>query len=196
MTEIFEIAYDALSTLRAEVAILVCWGAFVLIFVAALVLVLASPAAKRASKRPFFALLNAFSAVTLAFALTRYAPSFSLLIASAFWCVGYLMYGLLVLLSRPRKKKAVKFAAEVAPPADCFTAEVRPAKPSVRTEHALSVTEKLLSKGLGKGDRQEAERIKTALSFLKAKGELSPEDNERLNDNFNSLLKLMAKYGL
>ena len=31
---------------------------------------------------------------------------------------------------------------------------------------------------------------------MKMKGDLTPADNERLNDNFNALLKLMAKYGL
>ena len=66
----------------------------------------------------------------------------------------------------------------------------------MRTEHALSVTEKLLAKDLGRGDRQETERIKASLGFMQAKGDLSPEDNERLNDNFNTLLKLMAKYNV
>ena len=196
MAEFFQSAYNAVSSLQAEAAILACWGAFALLSAATIVLALASPAFRRSGKRPFCALVNAFAVVTLAFALMKYPVSFSLLLAAAFWCVGYLLYGLTVLLSRPKRGKAARVAAQPSPPADCFTPEARPAKPSVRTEHALSVTEKLLSKGLGKGDRQETERIKSALTFLKAKGELSPEDNERLNESFNSLLKLMAKYGL
>ncbi len=195
MTEFFQTVYKTVSSLRAEAAILACWGAFALLAVAAVVLALANDSFRRAGKRPFFALVNAFSAVTLSFALMEYPASFSLLLAAAFWCAGYLLYGLLVLLSRPRRAKP-RVAAQPAPPADCFVREACPAKPNVRTEHALSVTEKLLAKGLGKGDRQEAERIKSALTSLKAKPELSSADNERLNESFNSLLKLMAKYGL
>ena len=160
MAEFFQSAYNAVSSLQAEAAILACWGAFALLSAATIVLALASPAFRRSGKRPFCALVNAFA------------------------------------VSRPKRGKAARVAAQPSPPADCFTPEARPAKPSVRTEHALSVTEKLLSKGLGKGDRQETERIKSVLTFLKAKGELSPEDNERLSESFNSLLKLMAKYGL
>ena len=41
---------------------------------------------------------------------------------------------------------------------------------------------------------QEAERIKSTLAFLKAKPDLTPADNDLLNEKFNTLLKLMAKY--
>ena len=58
------------------------------------------------------------------------------------------------------------------------------------------LAQKLLEKELGRGDRQEAEKILSSLRFMQAKGELTPEDNESLNENFNALLKLMAKYSV
>ena len=66
----------------------------------------------------------------------------------------------------------------------------------VRLDHALSIADKLLLKTLGRGDRQELEKIKTSLTVLKVKGELTPQDGEALNEMFNALLKLMAKYDL
>ena len=74
--------------------------------------------------------------------------------------------------------------------------DVRPAQSAVRLEHALSIADKLLLKNLGRGDRQELEKMKTALTVLKVKGVLSPEEGEALNEMFNALLKLMAKYDL
>ena len=68
------------------------------------------------------------------------------------------------------------------------------AKNNVRLEHAISVTDRLLQKNLGKGDRQELEKLKNTLAVLQMKGALSPAESEILNENFNALLKLMAKY--
>ena len=138
--------------------------------------------------------VNLFAAATFAFAVSRQSLSFSVLLSAVFWCVAYLSYGLVVLLSKrkPRLKEGTVLQPE--PPADIFTPSVRPARSNVRTEHAISVTEKLLQADLSKGDRQEAERIKSTLAFLKAKPDLTPADNDLLNEKFNTLLKLMAKY--
>ena len=77
------------------------------------------------------------------------------------------------------------------------TEQTPPAATSVvRLEHALSIADKLLLKNLGRGDRQELEKIKTALTVLKVKGILSAQEGEALNEMFNALLKLMAKYDL
>ncbi len=78
-------------------------------------------------------------------------------------------------------------AAEVRAPA---------AKNNVRLEHAVAVTDKLLSKNLSKSDRQELEKLKNTLAVLQIKGTLTPTEAEILNDNFNALLKLMAKYNV
>jgi len=70
------------------------------------------------------------------------------------------------------------------------------AKTNVRLEHAVSVTEKLLGKNLGKTDRMELEKLKNTLSVLQLKGTLTPAESDMLNENFNMLLKLMAKYNV
>ena len=60
----------------------------------------------------------------------------------------------------------------------------------------MGVTDKLLSKNLSKSDRQELEKLKNTLAVLQIKGTLTPTEAEILNDNFNALLKLMAKYNV
>ena len=75
-------------------------------------------------------------------------------------------------------------------------AQVPAAKNGVRLEHAVAVTDKLLTKNLAKTDRQELEKLKNTLAVLKIKGSLNPVEADILNDNFNALLKLMAKYNV
>ena len=60
----------------------------------------------------------------------------------------------------------------------------------------MAVTDKLLTKNLSKSDRQELEKLKNTLAVLQIKGTLTPTEAEILNDNFNALLKLMAKYNV
>ena len=196
LTNFFDDVCAAAESLSLDVLIGACWGAFALLFMVTFILCLSCAGVRRAEKRPFFAAVNVFAVVTLAFALTEKSVEYSALLAAVFWCVGYLLYGLIVPVSKKSVRAARIPALQGVPPAGVFTPSVRPAKPNVPTEHAVSVTEKLLKADLGKGDRQEAERIKSALSFLKAKGELTPADNELLNEKFNALLKLMAKYDI
>ena len=196
LTDFFNNVYSLAASLTLEVSLYICWGAFAFVFLCTLLLTIFNSGVRAADKRPYFALVNAFAAVTFALALIKSELSFSVLLAATFWCFGYLTYGLIALISRRKRREERYVLPEVPPPAERFTPSYRPAKPNVRTEHALSVTEKLLAKDLGRGDRQETERIKASLGFMQAKGDLSPEDNERLNDNFNTLLKLMAKYNV
>ena len=74
--------------------------------------------------------------------------------------------------------------------------DVPAAKSTVRLDHAVTVTDNLLRKNLGKGDRQELEKLKNTLVVLQMKGTLTPAESDILNDNFNALLKLMAKYNI
>ena len=60
----------------------------------------------------------------------------------------------------------------------------------------MTVTDKLLTKNLSKPDRQDLEKLKNTLAVLQIKGSLTPIEAEILNDNFNALLKLMAKYNV
>ena len=92
---------------------------------------------------------------------------------------------------------AVSVPVQAQPPLPkAVKQEIPAAKNNVRLEHAASVTEKLLSKNLGKSDRQELEKLKNTLAVLRIKGTLSPAESEILNENFNTLLKLMAKYNV
>ncbi len=200
ITQFLDALCEAVASLSTNTLLLIVWGAFAFIFLLALVLCFLTRGVRRADKRPFLALTNAFAAVTLAVLLTRKELSYSVLASALFWCVGYLLYGALVLASR-RMERAERVRAHLPlpsapPPVQSFPPAVSPSRANVRAEHAISVTEKLLAKNLGRGDRQEVERIKAALYVMQLKGSLSPEENERLNDNFNTLLKLMAKYGV
>ena len=177
------------------------------IFALTVILCALSRKIRYADKRAFLHLLNAFSAVTLALLCTHYSAAQSIAFAAIFWCVGYLLYGLLCVLSRPRAEREESAAKPVPAlaPARAFAGSPAHAVPptsvpavhsAVRLDHALSVADKLLLKALGRGDRQELEKIKTTLTVLKVKGELTVHDGEILNDTFNALLKLMAKYNV
>ena len=117
-----------------------------------------------------------------------------------FWVAGYLFYGVLCFCSEIKKKKKVEVQPAL-PVQPVFTQPARPAKSNlpaansnVRLDHAVTVTDSLLSKNLSKSDRQELEKLKNTLAVLQIKGTLTPAEAEILNDNFNALLKLMAKY--
>lgn len=204
ITQVLEKVYTAVTEMPLGLSLYIVWGAYAAICISATALALFNKAFKKANKSPFLYFTNAFAAVTLGLLLTEKPLSFSVLCAVVFWCFGYLIYGLLLLLSRRKNKgnkKAVTTISYAKPHTMPQITEIplraQPAvKGNVRLEHASSVTEKLLLKELGRGDRQEVERIKTSLALLKTKQNLTPEDNERLNENFNTLLKLMAKYNV
>lgn len=181
---------------------MIIWGSFAGIFVLTFILCLALPGIRSASKRPFLSLANAYSAVTLAAFLTAVELPQAILAAAIFWCAGYVLYGLLCAVTKPAivRQSTVSQVAltslPVPPPQKSNNAPVPPVKNSVRLEHAMSVTDKLLGKNIGRGDRQELEKLKNTLTVLQMKGTLSPTESDILNDNFNALLKLMAKYNV
>lgn len=196
------------------------WGSFAAIFVLAVTLCLALPNVRSASKRPFLCLVYCYTAVTFAVFLTANPLEQSAFVASIFWVVGYLCYGLLCVLSCEKTVKqavpaqvAVAAAPVIAPPAQHKPLQPAPqplksaakqqpssvnavARNNVRLDHAIAVTARLLEKNLGKTDRQELEKLKNTLEVLKVKGTLTPAEGEILNENFNTLLKLMAKYNV
>ena len=202
ISKFFDFVINAISRVPFDTLLLIDLCSFCGVFVLTLILCLASRKLRHADKRPFFHFVNAFSAVTLALFATRYNASISIAATALFWCVGYLLYALLCAITR-RPKIAVERAsapvpviqpAPIAGSVSTVPSSAPPAQNVVRLDHALSIADKLLLKTLGRGDRQELEKIKTALTVLKVKGELSPQDGEALNDMFNALLKLMAKY--
>ena len=179
---------------------LIVWGSYVAIFVIALLATLLSPRAKSAEKKPFLALTNAYAGVNLAVFLLKCSLAQSIIVAVAFWVIGYILYGILCFCSVKRKKKKEVEAKAAIPVQATYTAPARPvntppaAKSNVKLEHAVSVTDNLLTKNLAKSDRQELEKLKNTLAVLQIKGSLTPAESDILNDNFNVLLKLMAKY--
>lgn len=187
-----------------------CWftfSAFFGIYAAALALTLAARRFRTLCKRPFLCFVNAYTAVVFALFLTRCELAPSLFAAALFWLAGYLLYGTLCLASArrapARPSQGVRLLAEPsAPPprrppsAGVARADLPAARSSVRLEHALSVTRKLLEKSPGRSDRQELERMESTLSLLQTKGTLSAEESDILNEYFNALLKLMAKYNV
>ncbi|MGN0813644.1 MAG: hypothetical protein ACI4MH_00240 [Candidatus Coproplasma sp.] len=202
ITQFFNEAYSYLASISYDILLILPLAAFGGIFVLSLFACLVSDRVRSADKKPFFCLLNVFTAVIFAVFLMGFEVAQSALFTSIFWCAGYLLYGLLCALTKSEKQPERRVANAVSSlPVSSSAAngtypDMPAAKSSVRLEHALSMADKLLLKNLGKGDRQELERMKTTLTVMQIKGSLSPQEGEILNDNFNALLKLMAKYNI
>ncbi len=201
-SQLIDKMFSTISSVPFDTLIWIIWGSFAGIFLLVLILSLALPKMRSASKRPFLCLVNAYSAVTLAAFLTDSELPQSVLAAALFWCAGYVLYGLLCAVTRPvivRQSTVSQVALSALPvqtPQKSSNLPVPAVKNSIRLEHAMSVTDKLLMKNIGKGDRQELEKLKNTLTVLQMKGTLSPTESDILNDNFNALLKLMAKYNI
>ncbi len=195
----------------------IIWGTFIAVFVLSVTLTLCIPTVRAASKRPFLCLLYAYTALTFALFLTVNAIEDAAFTACVFWIAGYLCYGFLCAISnkKPASAYPVPVAVCSAPAQNTAFRPLPPPAPrpqskpvertpsgtympknNVRLEHAIAVTNKLLEKNLGKTDRQELEKLKNTLEVLKIKGSLTPAEGEILNENFNTLLKLMAKYNI
>lgn len=191
------------------------WGSFIAIFILVVTLCLCLPNVRLTSKKPYLCLVYAYTAVTFALFLTASTIEEAAFIACLFWLAGYLSYGILCALTRKKKKEPHTLPAQVAAcaapvlPAQTIQSKQVPSAPpkavkpaesfarnNVRLDHAIAVTNKLLQKNLGKTDRQELEKLKNTLEVMKVKGTLSPAEGEILNENFNTLLKLMAKYNV
>lgn len=203
--------YKYFENLPFDTLVYTVAGAYAAVFVLALVLCLVSKNVKKASKRPFLCFTNAFTALICATFLLKCELGASLIVACVFWVVGYLLYGLLCLLSGTKERvvnnavNSVSNLAVAEPPARQTVVQRQESLPnssqsvpknSVRLEHAAAVTDKLLSKNLSKTDRQELEKLKNTLAVLQIKGTLTAGEAEILNENFNALLKLMAKYNV
>ena len=208
---------DNLAALAAQIPFetvkWLIWGSFIAIFVLSLTLTVFLPHVRAASKRPYLCLLYAYTALDFALFLTAYRIEDAAFCACIFWIAGYLGYGVLCALNKRRANSAPAQVAACAAPSIAApqptgtSASSGPknlktvspntvARNNVRLEHAIAVTSRLLDKNLGKSDRQELEKLKNTLEVLKVKGSLTPAEGEILNENFNTLLKLMAKYNV
>jgi hypothetical protein len=201
MFEIVENLYSKISTLPTKTLLTVIWSGFALIFFISVILSIKVSAVKNADKRPYLCLVNCFCALTFSACNITFDVGLSCFYTVAFWVVGYLSYGVLCLIKDRGGKsdiisgQSLNFIEE-RPSAKFVNSNTQPLKGNVRLEHALSVIENLLMRQLGKTDRLEVEKIKSTLSVLRLKGELTPAEGEFLNDSFNALLKLMAKYNV
>lgn len=209
---LFQNITNAAAKISFDSLLLFIWGSFIAIFVLTLTLCLSLPSVRLSSKKPYLCLVYAYTAVTLALFLTEFAVEEAAFAACIFWIVGYLSYGLLCALPRKKKQKTCPAPAQVAactvpalpmqtvqaphPPKAPQSANGSFARNNVRLDHAIAVTNRLLQKNLGKTDRQELEKLKSTFEVLKEKGDLTPAEGEILNENFNTLLKLMAKYNI
>ena len=188
---------------RADFALLLLIdiGAFAFISVMSIAVCVFSQRVRGINKRPFIYLVDLFTAITLIVFLIRYTLPQAVAVAALFRCIGLIAYGILRLF-KPKEQVVYEVSggsvqSTVRPPmAQRPPASLPAVQSNVRLDHALSIADKLLVKNLGRGDRQELEKIKTALTILKVKGTLTPKEGENLNETFNTLLKLMAKYDL
>lgn len=206
ITDFFDQLLSQLGGVNFSLLIVIDLCAFAAVFAAALLGCIFSESVRAHGKRAFLYAVNVFTALTLALFLSKYTATQAIAAAALFWCAGYLAYGVLCLFKPKSAPAPQAFGAPVAPAGAIVRSRPvavnpsapvqQPAASGVRLEHALSITDKLLLKNLGRGDRQELEKIKTALTVLKVKGVLSSNEGEALNDMFNALLKLMAKYDL
>ena len=192
--------YSSFTSISFDTLVWIILGSFAAVTVLTVILCFAIPKIRAAGKRPYLCLVNAYAALTLVAFLTKEQFAQSVLAAVLFWCFGYFVYGVLCFITKPVKKEESTPSVVTLMPSRKAAPEPRTdvpaAKSSVRLEHAISVTERLLQKNLGKSDRQELEKLKSTLAVLQMKGELSPAESDILNDNFNALLKLMAKYNI
>ena len=199
-SEMIDSIYSSISSVPFNTLVWIIVGCFLALTAIILVLSVAIPKIRAADKGPYMCLVNAFTALLLAAYLTKEPLSQSILAATLFWCLGYFLYGLLSFISRPLKREKTTPSAVTLMPTVTVTppqhADIPAVKSNVRLEHAISVTDRLLEKNLGKSDRQELEKLKSTLAVLQIKGVLSPAESDVLNDNFNTLLKLMAKYNI
>ncbi len=149
-------------------------------------------------KKPVFHFVNAFTAVFFSLLLIDMEVKQSLFYSAVFWLIGYLYYGAVCAFARPAARRAAgrggTYLSAVSPPEPARRVEAPAAQSGVRLGHALSIADKLLLKPLSRADRQELEKIKTSLTVLQIKGEPSPQESQIINNHFNALLKLMAKY--
>lgn len=207
VTQFFKSVLNQFGSADFALLAVIDFAAFGIVVLAALLGCIFSKKLRAHDKRAFMWAVNAFTAVTLAVFLTEFTFEKSLAAAVAVWLFGFIVYGVLSLfkvkstgnVERTQQTVSNITVAQARPSRPAQSAQVVPqpaVNSGVRLEHALSIADKLLLKNLGRGDRQELEKIKTALTVLKVKGVLSAQEGEALNEMFNALLKLMAKYDL
>ena len=208
VTQFFHDLAEGLSGANFALLVIIDLSAFCVICLTSLLACIFSERVRSHDKRAFLYAVNALSAVTLAVFLIEFPLGQAVALTACFWLVGFAFYGVLNLFRAKKRRDRVTPQPQPQPlyavqgvPINAVRAQTE-AQPTsavqtgVRLEHALAIADKLLLKNLSRGDRQELEKMKTSLTVLKVKGILSVQEGEALNETFNALLKLMAKYDL
>ncbi len=201
VTQFFGNIFSHISALPFGQLIVIALGVYGGLMAVYAALCALSPRLRSVSKKPVLHFITVFSVVFLALLLIEMSMNEALFFAALFWLAGYLYYGALCALARPRARTAPRPSNYVSslPPRAApreVPREVPPAANSgVRLDHALSIADKLLLKPLSRADRQELEKIKTTLTVIQVKGNPTAQEGEIINGQFNALVKLMAKYG-
>lgn len=194
--------YAWVVNLPLWVYLVVLWGAFILVSVVALVMVLCRG---KDGLFAYRALMRITCVLTFCFLVGDYPLAKSLIGTGIWWILAYLWYGLLCILptmgskqkKRPRHAMPIPVAIPTAVPnLPSYPSHSVASTTNVRLEHALSMTDRLLVKPLGKSDRQDVESIQDHLLTLQNKSPLTSAEGQLLNEHFNILLKLMAKYNV
>jgi hypothetical protein len=197
---LFTRLFDWFQTIPFAYLLLFSWGIYALLAFFTLLYRLWVRKKSTSQRSVFMGLTAWFSVFTFViFAFTFPVPQ-SVLAACLFYIVGSIISLLLSLVPKQKgeQPQTIRYLTQKSAPSPLayMQADLPVANADVRLDHALSITERLLAKSMGRGDRQEVEKIRSTLSVLQIKGTLSPEEGEILNDSFNTLLKLMAKYNL
>jgi hypothetical protein len=199
-SQVFNIVYKFFNNVSFNNLIIFSLSGFLVVFACSLIGCAFSKKIRRSDKKPFLYFLNAYTLVEFAVFVVGFELSQAAFATAIFYFCGYVLYGCLCLIKGKKVteftgKKVVSALPEREKGREDYP-DVPAAKNSVRLEHALSIADKLLLKNIARGDRQELEKMKTTLAILQLKGELTPQEGAILNENFNALLKLMAKYNL
>ncbi|MGN1373530.1 MAG: hypothetical protein ACI4VK_05770 [Candidatus Coproplasma sp.] len=201
ITLFFDMVFEEFAKVDFALLFLIDIGAFAFISIISIVACAASQRVRSVKKRPFLYLVDLFTALTLVVFLSKYTLAQSVAVCAILRCLGIIVYGILRLFKPKERATYEAGGASLQSAARSAVPEQPPlsmpaVQSGVRLDHALSIADKLLVKNLGRGDRQELEKIKTALTVLKVKGAITTQEGESLNETFNTLLKLMAKYDL
>jgi len=206
ISDFFEELISQAYALNFPILVAAIFSAFGAIFIISLLFCTFSQKAKKSKKTPYYATVKLFSALTFIVFLSEYPVASALICALLFWCVAYLTYGVLCLFTKRESKE--KPIQNIAPSnigerqpvpqnmRKSYTFSTQRVQNGVRLEHAIAISDKLLLKSLTRSDRQEIEKIKSTLNLLRDRESFSQEEGAALNDMFNALLKLMAKYDM
>lgn len=199
VTNFFDGAFKSFKEADFALLFIVAVAAFAVLYAVFITFCALKRGLRKKAKRAYLCALKLFSLLIFCVFGVRYNFVEAAFAACAFFFAGICLYAPLCLFKETEPKFSAATFDKAETGAELFPlndSQAPVALSAVRLDHAAAIADKLLLKTLGRADRQELEKIKTALTVLKVKGALSVQEGENLNEMFNTLLKLMAKYDL